>query len=59
MTTELLMGLLAFGTLGAATTFAYLRVQRTEERRQSNVRRSTLAADAPDSTPPGVEPVDT
>lgn len=58
MDTTLIMGVLSLGTLGAATIFAYLSVQRTEERRKSNTRRSTLAADSPDSTPEGVKPVD-
>jgi hypothetical protein len=59
MGTETLLAVLAFGTLGAVTIFAYISVQRTEERRQSNTRKSTLAADAPNETPPGVKPVDT
>lgn len=58
MSAEILIAVLAFGTMGAVCVFAYLSAVRTEARRRSGVRRSTLAADAPDETPPGVRPVD-
>lgn len=59
MTTEILLAILAFGTLGAVVVFAYVSNIRTEERRQKATRKSTLAADAPNRTPPGERPVDT
>lgn len=59
MSTELFLPLLTFGTLGAVCVFGYISAVRTEERRQSNSRKSTLAADAPSTLPPGVRPVDT
>lgn len=58
MDTSTLIGVLMFGTMGSVAVFAYLSVQKTEERRQSNKPKSTLAVDAPSSTPPGVKPPD-
>jgi hypothetical protein len=49
MTTTTLLAVLAFGTMGAACIFAYLNVQRVEERRRSDAPPSTLAADGPDT----------
>ncbi|MFN3935980.1 MAG: hypothetical protein ACK4KW_00240 [Gemmobacter sp.] len=59
MTIHTLLPLLTFGTMLAVCIFALLSIQRTEDRRRSNTRKSTLAADAPSTTPPGVKPVDT
>jgi len=50
---------LSFGTMLAVAVFAYVSVNATERRRHSNTRKSTLAADAPSTLPPGVKPVDT
>lgn len=58
MGTETLLAFLAFGTLGAVVLFAWRSSTKTEQRRHENTRKSTLAADAPDSTPDG-RPVDT
>lgn len=57
MGTETLLAILAFGTLGAVVVFAWRSQTRTEERRHSETRKSTLAADSPDSVPG--RPVDT
>ena len=54
-----LIGVLAFGTLGAVAVFAYLSAVKTADRLHSNTRKSTLAADAPSTLPPGQKPVDT
>lgn len=54
-----LIGVLAFGTLFAVLVFAYRSAVETQKRLESNTRKSTLAADAPSKTPPGVKPVDT
>jgi hypothetical protein len=54
-----LIGVLAFGTLGAAAVFAYLCAVKTADRLHSNTRKSTLAADAPSTLPPGQKPPDT
>lgn len=51
--------LLALGTIGAVAIFGYLSAVRTNERLHSNTQKSTLAADAPSTTPPGVKPIDT
>jgi hypothetical protein len=59
MVTEVFLPLITFGTLIAVAVFGYVSAVKTEERRQSNTRKSTLAADAPSTTPPGVKPVDT
>ncbi len=59
MNTSLLIGILIFGTLGAGAIFAYLSSVKTAHRLHSNTRKSTLAADAPNTTPPGVKPIDT
>lgn len=59
MSIEVLLGILAFGTLGSVCVFAYLSAVRTNERLHSDSKKSTLAADAPDSKPPGVKPPDT
>lgn len=59
MDTSTLIGILALGTLSAAAIFAYLSAVKTADRLHSNTRKSTLAADAPNSVPPGQRPVDT
>ena len=59
MDTTTLVGILAFGTLGAVAVFAYLSSVKTADRLHSNMRKSTLAADAPDTVPAGQKPVDT
>jgi len=53
------IGVLAFGTMGAFAVFAYLSAVKTADRLHSNTRKSTLAADAPSTLPPGQKPVDT
>lgn len=59
MDTTTLIGVLAFGTMFAVLVFAYRSNIELEKRREEGKRKSTLAADAPDRTPPGVKPVDT
>jgi hypothetical protein len=59
MTTSTLIAILAFGTMAAATIFAYLSVQRVEERRRSDTPPSTLATDGPDNMPKGKRAPDT
>jgi len=59
MDTYSLIGILAFGTMGAFAIFAYLSAVKTADRLHSNTRKSTLAADAPDTVPPGQKPIDT
>ncbi len=59
MDTTTLIGVLAFGTMFAVLVFAYRSNIEIEQRRVEKKRKSTLAADAPDTTPPGVKPVDT
>jgi hypothetical protein len=54
-----LIGVLAFGTMGAFAVFAYLSSVKTADRLHSNARKSTLAADAPSTLPPGEKPADT
>jgi hypothetical protein len=54
-----LIGILAFGTMGAFAVFAYLSSVKTADRLHSENRKSTLAADAPSTTPAGEKPVDT
>ena len=58
MTTTTLLAVLAFGTMGAVCVFAYLSVQRVEERRRSAAPPSTLAADGPDTRPERVRTSD-
>ena len=55
---EILVPFLAFGTIGAVIAFAWLSQIRTDERRRSESRKSTLAADAPDQVPENLRPVD-
>lgn len=43
------LGILTFGTLGFVCAFAYLSARATEKRRQMNLPKSTLAADAPNT----------
>ncbi|MGY6409423.1 MAG: hypothetical protein ACXIUV_00145 [Alkalilacustris sp.] len=59
MDSTTLIGVLAFGTLFAVLVFAYRSSVETTRRLQANSRKSTLAADAPNTTPPGVKPPDT
>lgn len=59
MDTYSLIGILAFGTMGAFAIFAYLSAVKTADRLHSNTRKSTLAADAPNTVPPGQKPPDT
>ncbi len=60
MTVETLIAILAFGTLGAVCVFGYLSAVKTQQRLESKKKRkSTLAADAPDTLPEGEKPVDT
>lgn len=58
MTASFIVPFLALFTLGAGAVFGYLSAVKTADRLHSNTRKSTLAADAPNSTPPGVKPVD-
>ena len=53
MDTYTLIGVLAFGTMGAFAVFGYMSAVKTSDRLHSNKRKSTLAADAPNSMPPG------
>ena len=59
MDTTTLIGILIFGTLGAVAIFAYVSAEKTVRRLHSNTKKSTLAADAPSSLPPGEKPADT
>ncbi|MGY6632959.1 MAG: hypothetical protein ACXIU8_04370 [Alkalilacustris sp.] len=59
MDTSTLIGVLAFGTLFAVLVFAYRSNIEMDRRRHQNKPRSTLASNAPDTTPPGQKPVDT
>jgi len=59
MSTEILLAILAFGTMGAVVAFGWRSALATEERRQKAVKRSTLAADGPNAMPPGERPADT
>jgi hypothetical protein len=59
MTTEILLAILAFGTLGAVVLLAWRSSVRTEERRQQATPKSTIAQDAPNRVPAGERPVDT
>lgn len=59
MDTSFLVPVLALGTIGAFAIFGYLSAVKAADRLHSNTRKSTLAADAPNKTPPGVDPVDT
>ena len=59
MDTYTLIGVLAFGTMGAFAVFGYMSAGKTSDRLHSNKRKSTLAADAPNSMPPGQKPPDT
>lgn len=58
MSTSILVGFLAFATLGSVAVFGYLSSVRTADRLHSERRKSTLAADAPDKAPRGEKPVD-
>jgi hypothetical protein len=55
---QTLIGVLSLVTLGAVAVFGYLSSVKTAERLHSNTRKSTLAADAPSTLPPGEKPVD-
>lgn len=59
MDNSTLMAVLTFGTLGAVLVFALVSMVRISRRQRSNTRKSTLAADAPNTTPPGEKSVDT
>jgi hypothetical protein len=59
MSWENLVVFLAFFTLLAAAIFGYLSTVATQRRLHSNKKKSTLAADAPRTLPPGEKPVDT
>ena len=59
MDTTTLIGVLAFGTMFAVLVFAYRSSVETTRRLNGKSRKSTLAADAPNKTPPGVKPPDT
>lgn len=55
---EILVPFLAFGTMGAVIAFAWMSKSRTDERRESERRKSTLAADSPNRTAGDRKPVD-
>jgi hypothetical protein len=55
---QTLIGALALMTLGAVAVFGYLSSVKTAERLHSEKRKSTRAADAPSTLPPGEKPVD-
>jgi hypothetical protein len=59
MPTEILLAVLAFGTIGAVLALAWRSNVATEERRRTASRKSTLAADTPNRAPGGVRPPDT
>ena len=59
MDLSFIVPLLALGTLGAFAVFGYISAGKTADRLHSNTQKSTLAADAPNTTPKGVDPVDT
>ncbi len=59
MPTEILLAILAFGTMGAVLVFAWRSNVATEQRRQTATRKSTLAADAPNETGKNERPPDT
>lgn len=60
MTWDFFLPVLAFGTLLAVAVFGYVSSVATQRRLQENKKRkSTLAADAPSTLPPGEKPVDT
>jgi hypothetical protein len=59
MTWDFFLPALAFGTLLAVAVFGYLSSVATQRRLQEHKRKSTLAADAPSTLPPGEKPVDT
>lgn len=59
MTMDVLLAILAFGTMGVVVFLGWRSAIETERRRVEGKRKSTLAADAPDTTPKGVKPVDT
>ena len=54
-----IIGVLSLGTLSAVAIFAYVSSVKTADRLHSNKRKSTLAADAPSTLPPGAKPADT
>ena len=58
MDTSILIGVLAFGTMGAVAVFGHLSAVKTDERLHKPTKKSTLAADAPSTLPPGEKPVD-
>ena len=58
MDTGIIVPLLAFGTLGAVIAFAWTSKVKTDRRRDTEKRKSTLAADSPDRAPDGRKPVD-
>ncbi len=59
MDTGTLIGILAFGTMLAVLIFAYRSNIEMQKRMEEKPQKSTLAADAPNTTPSGVRPVDT
>jgi hypothetical protein len=59
MSWEFLTAALAFGTLITVAVLGYISAVATQKRLHSNKRKSTLAADAPSTLPPGEKPVDT
>jgi hypothetical protein len=59
MDTGTLIGVLAFGTMLAVLVLAYRSNIEMQKRMESDKPKSTLAADAPNTTPKGVKPVDT
>jgi len=59
MSWDFLVGILAFGTLGTVAILGYIGSVKAQQRLHANKRKSTLAADAPSTLPPGVKPVDT
>ena len=59
MDTSTMMAALVFGTLVAIVVFAVVSQRKSAERRRSKTQKSTLASNAPKTTPPGTKPVDT
>ncbi len=59
METTTLIGVLAFGTLLAVLVFAYRSQVEITRRLEQKTQKSTLAEDAPNTTPKGVKPPDT
>jgi len=55
-----LLAVLAFGTLLTVAVLGYISTVQTQRRLAAKKKRkSTLAADAPSTLPPGEKPVDT